>query len=157
LCSGTTRVDLGSYSSIDIVCAAATAEPRTAESATTAARTRSAGRTGLLCPENRVDLPRVVDVVAGEQPADVEDGEAAELAVARPTPKGLRREHGQQRDVRAPERGEEREALPRIPFLVAADAGPDLLVHAHDLRLVALEHRPDAVAPQELDLGEVRQ
>src|SRR5215831_4498574 len=100
LCSGTTSVDFGSYSSIDIVCAEATADRAAPRSAAPRRRRRSARTVArLLLRQDRFDLARVVHVVAGEQPDDPVDRQAPELRVATGPRAVLRGERGEQRDV----------------------------------------------------------
>src|SRR5262245_60491739 len=108
LCSGTTSVDFGSYSSIDIVCPAAAAGQTmaAARNRPRSARRFSAPRTRLPV-EDRLDLPAVVDVVPGEEAGDAGDRQAAELGVtagALPLPG---RKFRQEPEVRAPQRGKE--------------------------------------------------
>src|SRR5262245_30772664 len=160
LCSGTTSVDFGSYSSIDIVCPAA----GLGRAAAAAARRNAAGTSRRLTPrtarlrlQDRVDLAAVVDVVSREEPDDARDGQPAEVRMLSGARELLRREGREELDVRPPERREEREALGRVPPLVAAHARPDVLVHPDELGIVALEHRPDPVPPEQLDLRKVRQ
>src|SRR5262245_25927246 len=134
LCSGTTSVDFGSYSSIDIVCPAAALGRDAAAAAHSSSATGASGRltpgTALPRPQDRVDLVPVVDVVPREQLHDAPDRQVPELGVLPAAAELLRRQHREQLDVRFPERRVEGEALRRVAALVPSGARPDLLVHA---------------------------
>src|SRR6188474_3497562 len=104
-----------------------------------------------------LDLARVIEVVSGHQRDHLLERQASELRVRPPAFQLLARDAVDELDVRAPEREERLQRTARVDAPVARVPRPRVLIHADERDAASLVDGAQAVAPEHLDLGQVRQ
>src|SRR5689334_12993447 len=100
----------------------------------------------------RLDLARVVQVVAGDEGDHLLERETTELRVAAPALQILSLDAVDELHVGLAERDERLEGAARIDPAIARVLRPSVLVHADERDAGALVHGPQPVSPEHLDL-----